>query len=212
MTSEINVLYTTKIDGNLRSTVLIPKGTIVLWSGKTIPDGWVLCDGDNNTPNLSDKFVKGGFLKNSSRTPSTDQTGGRKTYQLTLNNLPSHSHGLSQCSITNSGEHKHDATSAENGNHKHGIGRGYSLNSCDVDGGGSASPDIWQQFQYSNTSTNGSHTHTFITSADGTHKHNCTIKSSSNSDAIDNKTGSIGGNAIIDNQPQFYVLAYIMKI
>jgi hypothetical protein len=34
-------------------------GMIMLWSGSTgsIPSGWVLCNGSNGTPNLTDKFV-----------------------------------------------------------------------------------------------------------------------------------------------------------
>lgn len=39
----------------------VPLGTIVMWSGKanTIPDGWVVCDGNNGTPNLVGRFVIG---------------------------------------------------------------------------------------------------------------------------------------------------------
>lgn len=34
---------------------------IVLWSGAIvdIPAGWALCDGNNNTPDLRDKFIIG---------------------------------------------------------------------------------------------------------------------------------------------------------
>lgn len=36
-------------------------GMIMLWYGAVvdIPSGWALCDGNNNTPNLLDKFVFG---------------------------------------------------------------------------------------------------------------------------------------------------------
>lgn len=37
----------------------IPAGLIAIWSGSVIPVGWVLCDGKNNTPDLSDKFIVG---------------------------------------------------------------------------------------------------------------------------------------------------------
>lgn len=39
----------------------IPTGVIVMWSGTlaTIPSGWALCDGNNGTPNLIDRFVQG---------------------------------------------------------------------------------------------------------------------------------------------------------
>jgi hypothetical protein len=40
---------------------MIPIGGIALWSGAIldIPAGWALCDGNNGTPNLRDKFVVG---------------------------------------------------------------------------------------------------------------------------------------------------------
>lgn len=36
-------------------------GMIMIWSGAIvdIPSGWHLCDGDNGTPDLRDKFVAG---------------------------------------------------------------------------------------------------------------------------------------------------------
>lgn len=39
----------------------IPFGIIMLWYGSTasIPSGWVLCDGTNSTPNLTNKFIVG---------------------------------------------------------------------------------------------------------------------------------------------------------
>ena len=39
----------------------VPSGGIILWSGSSssIPTGWVLCNGSNGTPNLTDKFVIG---------------------------------------------------------------------------------------------------------------------------------------------------------
>ena len=39
----------------------IPSGVIAIWSGATsaIPSGWVICDGNNSTPDLRDRFVIG---------------------------------------------------------------------------------------------------------------------------------------------------------
>jgi len=36
-------------------------GIIVMWAGseETIPSGWKLCDGNNGTPDLRDRFVIG---------------------------------------------------------------------------------------------------------------------------------------------------------
>ena len=39
----------------------VPVGGIIMWSGSvaSIPTGWSLCDGNNDTPNLQDKFIVG---------------------------------------------------------------------------------------------------------------------------------------------------------
>ena len=37
----------------------VPQGTIVLWSGATVPSGWSICNGENGTPDLRGKFVIG---------------------------------------------------------------------------------------------------------------------------------------------------------
>jgi hypothetical protein len=39
----------------------IPSGIITMWSGSTasVPSGWFLCDGNNGTPDLRDRFVVG---------------------------------------------------------------------------------------------------------------------------------------------------------
>ena len=61
-------------------------GMILLWSGTiaTIPSGWVLCDGNNSSPDLRDRFVIGA-KQDDSGTPKTNvsgsltQTGGAAT-------------------------------------------------------------------------------------------------------------------------------------
>lgn len=39
----------------------LPRGVIVMWSGalNEIPPGWALCDGENGTPDLRNRFVMG---------------------------------------------------------------------------------------------------------------------------------------------------------
>ena len=40
---------------------IVPVGTIAMWSGAldTLPEGWALCDGENGTPDLRERFVLG---------------------------------------------------------------------------------------------------------------------------------------------------------
>ena len=37
----------------------IPKGLICMWSGSEVPTGWYLCDGENGTPDLRNRFIVG---------------------------------------------------------------------------------------------------------------------------------------------------------
>ena len=63
---------------------------IILWYGNTgnIPGGWVLCDGNNSTPDLRDRFVIG--AGSADHTPGS--TGGSNSITLSEANLPSHRH------------------------------------------------------------------------------------------------------------------------
>ena len=63
-------------------------GTVVMYKNpiNTIPKGWLLCDGTNGTPDLRDRFIRGG-------TPDTlNKTGGSKREIITENTFPNHSH------------------------------------------------------------------------------------------------------------------------
>ena len=68
----------------------VPTGVIAMWHGAAgaIPSGWVICDGNNSTPNLTDKFIKS--------TGTANATGGSTTSgatTLTTAQIPSHTHG-----------------------------------------------------------------------------------------------------------------------
>ena len=67
-------------------------GMIILWSGaaNAIPTGFVLCDGNNNTPNLSGRFVVGYDASNSDY--DVDDTGGFESVTLTVDQIPAHTH------------------------------------------------------------------------------------------------------------------------
>lgn len=66
-----------------------PPQSLQMWSGllADLPDGWVLCDGNNNTENLSNLFIKGvppaGIVQTQ---------GGEATHLLTVAEIPSHTH------------------------------------------------------------------------------------------------------------------------
>lgn len=82
-----------ELNSKIELTVAVPSGMIMLWSGSktNIPDGWVLCDGTNNTPDLTDKFVLG-----AGKTYNIGDTGGEAAHILTVDEIPSHSHLLTR--------------------------------------------------------------------------------------------------------------------
>jgi hypothetical protein len=77
----------------------LPSGCIILWSGAigSIPSGYVICDGNNGTPDLRNKFVVG-----AGNTYSVNQTGGSAdsivvSHTHTATSVvtdPGHVHGL----------------------------------------------------------------------------------------------------------------------
>lgn len=79
--------------------VRAPIGTIVIWSGTAdnIPTGWQLCDGTNGTPDLQDKFVLGAGTNHAVGT-----TGGEENVTLTVEQMPTHSHLITESLITSS--------------------------------------------------------------------------------------------------------------
>ena len=87
-------LLTNITTGQLQGAGIFVSGMIVLWSGAAdaIPTGFVLCDGNNSTPNLSGRFVVGYDASNSDY--DVDDTGGSESVTLTVNQIPAHTHNI----------------------------------------------------------------------------------------------------------------------
>lgn len=67
----------------------VPVGTIVMWSGTNLPSNgkWALCDGNNGTPDLRDRFVVG-----AGNSYDIGARGGANTVKLTKDEMPEHKH------------------------------------------------------------------------------------------------------------------------
>jgi len=63
-------------------------------------DGWAICNGNNTTPNLVDRFVVGAGRNNQDANLETNRiydvtnTGGENLHELTVDEMPSHNHGV----------------------------------------------------------------------------------------------------------------------
>lgn len=169
----------------LRGVFLNMKGIIVMWSGllSQIPEGWVLCDGTNGTPDLRDKFIVG-----AGREYTIGDTGGAKEVTLTVSQLPSHNH-----TAGSAGSHSHTGSTNTTGSHDHAIRAGYGT------GEGDSYFRVDYRYTLSDryTKYNGDHSHSLSINSAGSHTH--TI----------NNTG--GGKAH-ENRPPYYALAFIMYI
>ena len=101
-----NTLNVPNISGNgsgLSGIEAFVTGMIILWYGNTgnIPTGFVLCDGNNSTPDLRDRFIVG-----AGSAYSPGNTGGSASVTLGISELPSHNH--SATSTVNDPGHHHE--------------------------------------------------------------------------------------------------------
>lgn len=69
----------------------MPVGSIIMFNGKAeeIPSGWAICNGENGTPNLIDRFILASTY--------CGGTGGNSQITLTVSQLPPHRHRLKKC-------------------------------------------------------------------------------------------------------------------
>lgn len=79
------------IDATVPIASCTPVGGIIMWSGAVanIPWGWALCNGANGTPDLRDRFVVG-----AGSSYAVGATGGEASVTLTVDQIPSHTHPI----------------------------------------------------------------------------------------------------------------------
>jgi hypothetical protein len=86
--------YPTHSGGGVPHTML-PVGSIIMWNGSAsnIPSGWHICNGENDTPDLRERFVIGAGNSFAPRS-----TGG--SFTITATNLPKHGHNIETSYLT----------------------------------------------------------------------------------------------------------------
>ena len=178
----------------------IPKGGIIMWSGTTAPVGWALCNGDNGTPDLREKFIMG-----SSSSYQVTSTGGVSAINLshvhsgTEHNHPGANHNHAGADHTHWDDHIHSGNTSTNG-------------------------DITSITHGNNQAQGRDHSHSFSTNSKSAQGYGGTTQgadrdlttgySNQNLTTGNAGTGNTGG-ALGSNQsilPPYYALAFIMKL
>jgi hypothetical protein len=195
-----------KIDGDLRASdllvessisTIIPQFGVVIWTGliSNIPSGFVLCDGSNGTPNLSDRFILG-----ASSTKIKGDVGGTETITFSLNNIPPHSHtGVTSLN----GSHNHSGFTNNNQNdgaHTHV----QNLKPPDDKNWSGA----MNQIPSADSSSTRSSTYN-VASTDSAHRHGISVEPAHTHTFT---TSAVGTGAAFNIMPAYYVVAFIMKI
>lgn len=81
--------------GNINNSTLgVPIGTIVMFNGIKIPDGWALCNGELETPDLRGRFILGAGKGENLTNRVLKEKGGKETVTLTTKEMPEHKHDL----------------------------------------------------------------------------------------------------------------------
>ena len=185
-TEKLEVAGNVKVSGQFIGNGSVPRGGIIMWSGKTPPAGWALCNGGTvngyKTPNLKGRFVVGydnGVADYNN--PGNLSTKGTTNSDLGGSTSSSHTHRTNPP----------DTWSEYGGSHTHSG----TTNS----GGGSISMTRTCCGRYNVATTN--HKHSFTTNSRGNHRHLVKLPTT----VSEAPTG-------YDNRPPYYTLAYIMRV
>lgn len=166
---------------------MAPVGSILMWTGSTPPEGWVLCDGalvkGFKTPDLRGRFVVGAGNGVGLSPRPLNQVGGEEAHALSEAEIPAHSHLVAltrETSSQASGSHGYRSAIA-----------GFPLYDLrQPDKSNPAGPNL--ELGELNSSTDGAHSHLLDIPA-------------FNSEPS-------GGGRPHNTMPPFYVLAFIIRV
>ena len=105
-----NELEASQLSSNLVNS-FVPIGGIIMWSGSVAQaealTNWAICDGQNGTPDLRDKFVLGVGSSAAASTANQGDTNNNNSITLSEGQMPAHNHN-----ITDNGHTHGDGTLA----------------------------------------------------------------------------------------------------
>lgn len=175
----------------------MPTGAITMWAGaiESIPAGWALCDGENGTPDLTDRFILGVGTNVIGSTGGTQYhnhettvSGGTHDHgtsvdlaTLDTTQIPAHTHAMVAPGVANNALQSTHALSEERTT---GGDTEYVL---------MGNPSNATLGRTSSVGSGAGHDHGITNAYDGSHSH-----------VVDTDS--------VDSLPPYYVLAYIMKL
>ena len=173
----------TLADARLSNSSLFVTGMIMMYTGSTAPSGWAICNGQNGTPDLRNRFIVG-----AGNSYNVGVTGGFDSVSLSESQIPSHTH-----SFSGSGSHSHginDPSHTHNLLYDHGSFGGSSGAVTPRSGNTPVTPGISGRVSSSTTG----------------------ISVNNQSVTISGNTGGTGGGQAHENRPPYYALMFIMKL
>ena len=185
----------------------LPSGGILMWSGElvNIPEGFVLCDGTNNTPNMLNRFVRG--INTSTTSPGA--TGGTNNFTLTTAHMPSHTHTFSG-SAHNHTSSTYYTTAMSQAHHHSFYNSSWIFWATDTvqsqqltrgsyySGYGYGNQFSYMAREFSLDSQTVSHSHSWTGYTAGV--------------TTSGTVGNEGSGTAFDKRPAFYAVAFIMKV
>ena len=204
-----NELEATQLSSNLVNS-FVPIGGIIMWSG-TIAEAealtnWRICDGQNGTPDLRDKFVLGVGSSTAASTANQGDTNNDNSITLSEGQMPSHNHNITDNGHSHTiNNHTHGAGTLSGSNtHSHGIPRGSGGSQADT------SPYIPSPVVEQIGTSFPTDDATITVNISGNTGNPSNRGTSSESTGITSQTQ--GNDESIDIRSQFLALCYIIRV
>jgi hypothetical protein len=91
--NNIKINKTLSLTNKLSALILLPPNMIIIWYDTNIPDGWVICDGTNGTPDLRGRMILGADNRNNNfKFGANPSYGGTEAETISTTQMPYHSH------------------------------------------------------------------------------------------------------------------------
>ena len=184
-------------DARLANSSLFVTGMIMMYTGSSAPSGWAICNGQNGTPDLRDRFIVG-----AGSAYSVDDTGGADSVTLTESQIPSHNHSFSGSDSHSHTINQHNHSFSGSNTHNHSYNQPTYTTYSFTGGAGS------QRSQSASGSSTGNATITISGTTGGASDRG----TNSQTVSISGNTGNKGGGNSHENRPPYYALMFIMKL